>query len=206
MIFHNVEQGTEEWLKLRLGVPTASNFDRIMTPKKQQLSSAADTFIAELIGEKLSPYMPERAETYTSRAMEWGKQTEEEARRFYAMDQNATPTNGGFCTTDDGRLGASPDFLIGDDGCGELKCPQPGTHVQYLIDGVLPEAYKCQVHGHLIVTGRQWCDFMSYSMGLPPFIVRVTPDLYTVQLSKVIYEQFLPRYDELLAKIKERLA
>lgn len=206
MKFHNVEQSSEEWFKLRLGIPTASNFDRIMTPKKMELSKSADGFIADLIAEKLSPFYPERAEQFTNRAMEWGKQTEDEARKFYAMDQNVTPTNGGFCTTDDRRLGCSPDFLVGDDGCGELKCPQPGTHVQYLIDGVLPDAYKCQVHGHLIVTGRKWCDFMSYAIGLPPFIVRVEPDQYTLTLSTVIYEQFLPRYDLLLAKIKERLS
>lgn len=206
MKFFNVEQGGEEWVKHRLGIPTGSQFDRIMTPKKMQLSASADGFIAELIGEALSPYLPERAETFTSRAIEWGRQTEEEARKYYAMERDATVTNGGFCTTDDGRLGCSPDGLVGDDGCLEIKCPQPGTHVQYLIDGGLPDSYKCQVHGHLVVTGRKWCDFLSYSIGLPPFLIRVEPDEFTLKLSQVIYEQFLPRYDELLAKIKERMS
>lgn len=206
MKYHDVEQGSDDWFRMRLGIPTASNFDKIMTPKKMELSKSADTLIAELIAEKISEILPERAETYSSRAMEWGKQTEEEARRFYCMDQNVTTTNGGFCTTDDGRIGCSPDSLVNGDGCLELKCPQPKTHVQYLLDGVLPDEYKPQVHGHLIVTGRKYCDFVSYALNFPPLIIRVTPDEYTLKLSQVIYEQFLPRYDELLAKIKERMS
>lgn len=201
MIFHDVQQTTEEWIKLRLGVPTASNFSRIMTPAKMQLSKSADKYIAELIGEKLSPFMPERAETFTSRAMQWGQQTEAEARSYYAMDRNAKVTNGGFCTTGDGKLGCSPDGLVGDDGCLEIKCPEPGTHVQYLMDGGVPDDYKPQVHGHLIVTGRAWCDFLSYAIGMPPLLVRVVPDLYTIQLADVIHKQFLPRYDEMLARL-----
>lgn len=202
MIFHDVQQGSEEWHKLRLGVPTASNFSKVMTPKTMKMSASADKFIASLIGEKLSPYLPERAETFTNRAMQWGQQTEDEARRFYAMERNVTPTNGGFCLTDCGRLGSSPDFLVGDDGCGELKCPEAGTHVGWLLDGGLPDDHKVQVHGHLIVTGRAYCDFMSYSIGLPPLLVRVEPDLFTLKLSEMLFQEFLPRYELLLAKIR----
>lgn len=202
MIFHDVQQTSEEWIKLRLGVPTASSFDKIMMPKKMQLSASADKYIAQLIGEKMSPFLPERAETFKTRSMEWGQQTEEEARRFYAMDKNTSVTNGGFCTTDDGKLGCSPDGLIDTKGTIEIKCPEAGTHVQYLIDNELPSEYKPQIHGHLIVTGRDYCDFLSYSIGLPPLLIRVEADAYTLQLSKIIYEEFLPRYELLLAKIK----
>lgn len=201
MLFFDLKQGEEEWAKARLGIPTASNFGRIMTPAKMQLSKQADKYIADLIGEKMSPYMPERVENYSSRAMEWGQQTEEEARRFYAMERNCVVSNGGFCTTDDGRLGSSPDGLVGDDGCLEIKCPESGTHVQYLLDGGVPDEYKPQVHGHLIVTGRAWCDFLSYSIGLPPLLVRVEPDLYTMKLSEMLYNEFLPRYETLMKKI-----
>lgn len=204
MKFHDVQQTSEEWIRLRLGIPTASNFDQIMTPAKMQLSKSADKLIARLIGEKLSPFLPDRAESYASRAMQWGQETEAEARRFYEMEKNCTVTNGGFCTTDDEKLGCSPDGLIGDDGCIEIKCPEPGTHVGYLLAGTLPDEYKPQVHGHLIVTNRKYCDFLSYAIGLPPLLVRVEPDLYTVQLADVIYKQFLPRYEELLAKVKPK--
>lgn len=200
MTFYDVKQGEEDWVKLRLGMPTASDFDKIMTPAKMQLSKSADKLIARLIGERYSPYLPERAETFSSRAMQWGQQTEEEARRFYAMERNCTVTNGGFCVSEDGRLGCSPDGLIGDDGCLELKCPESGTHVAWLIEGGVPAEYLPQVHGQLIVTGRKWIDFMSYSIGLPPLLVRVEPGLYTEQLRKVIYDEFLPRFDDLLSR------
>ncbi len=143
------------------------------------MSSQAAGYIAELIGETQALYLPEGVESYTNRAIRWGQQCEEEARRYYCMDRQCDVTNGGFCTTDDGRFGASPDFLVEPDGCGELKCPQPGTHVEYILGRGLPEIYKPQVHGHLIVTGRKWCDFLSYAPGLKPLLVRVEADDFT---------------------------
>jgi len=202
MRFHNVDQKSEEWIKLRLGVPTASDFDKIMTPKKMELSKSATKLAYRLIGEKLSPYLPERAESYMSRAMEWGVQTENEARALYAMETDLVITNGGFCMTDDGHFGCSPDGLVGDEGGLELKCPEAGTHIEYLCNGVLPDEYKPQVHGQLIVTGRKWVDFMSYSINLPPFVVRVTPDLYTEQLKKMLYGEFLPLLEAIRKKVE----
>jgi hypothetical protein len=205
VIYHKVAQGTEEWHRLRLGIPTASNFDRIMMPSKMQLSKSADKYIARLISERMSPYLPERAESYTSRSMAWGQQTEEEARRYYALHKGVALSPGGFCTTDDGRLGCSPDALIGDDGGLELKCPEPETHIRYLLKGELPDEYKPQVHGCLIVTGRKWWDFMSYAILEPfrePLVVRVTPNLYTERLRRVIYDEFLPRYEAIFSTMK----
>jgi putative phage-type endonuclease len=203
MKYFNVEQGSEEWVKLRLGVPTASDCTMIMTPKKMELSKQSDKLIARLISEKLSPYLPERAETFSSRAMEWGKQTEEEARRFYAMERNVTVMNGGFCLSDDGRIGCSPDGVVGEDGILELKAPNPSTHVEYLMEGGVPFDYMPQIHFQLIVTGCKWVDFMSYAQGLPPLLVRVEPGLYTEQLKKLLYDEFLPRFDEVLARFAE---
>lgn len=182
MIYHDIEQGSQDWHDLRLGVPTASNFSRIITAAGGKASKQRQGYIEDLIGEKLSLYLPDRAESYTNKAIRWGQECEAEARRFYKMDQNVDVTNGGFCTTDDGRFGASPDFLVGAEGCGELKCPQPGTQVHYILEGKLPDDYKAQVHGHLIVTGRKWCDFLSYAPGLSPFLIRVEPDAFTKEL------------------------
>jgi len=203
MKFHDVQQGSDDWAELRKGMPTASDFDKIMTPVGMKLSKSADKLIARLIGERMSPYMPERVETFSSRAMDWGRQTEEEARRFYEMERNCKVTNGGFCTTDDGRFGASPDGLVGEDGMIELKCPEPGTHVGYLLEGGVPSDYLCQVHGQLIVTGRKWVDFMSYAQGMPPLLVRVEPGLYTEQLRKLLYDEFLPRFDDVLSRFQK---
>lgn len=203
MKFFDVEQGSDSWFELRKGVPTASEFGRILPPKTRKPGAGARSYIEQLVGERFAIHHPERVENYTSRAMRWGAESEAEARRWYCLEHNANVTNGGFCMTDDGRFGASPDFLVGDDGCGELKCPLPATQVGYLLGDGLPEEYVAQVHGHLIVTGRDYCDFLSYCPGLPKLLVRVTPDEYT-QALRVELELFWDRYQEALELVGTR--
>jgi len=174
------EQYSPQWWNLRRGIPTASQFDRIMTPVKRQYSSAARKYARELVAESAVNWTPP---FYASQAMQHGTNTEPEARAWYAFTYDDLPVQQvGFCVTDDGLIGCSPDFLAGSVGGGEIKCPQPDTHLGYLDDCVLPPDYACQVHGSLIVTGRQWWDFVSYCPGLPPFVVRVVPDDFTEQL------------------------
>jgi len=209
MVFYDVIQGNPEWYALRRGVPTASAFSRILTPKTRKLSEQADSYIDELIGERLALYLPENVHAYTSNPMRFGQETEEEARRFLALERNLDVTNGGFCMSDCGRWGASPDGLIGEDGALELKCPMAKTHVGYLRGGVLPADYRCQVHGQLIVTGRKWVDFMSYCqidatvpMGMPRhFLIRVYPDDFTDAL-RVALELFWEKFQAALARVK----
>lgn len=201
MIFHDVTQGGPEWHELRRGVPTSSAFSRIMTPKSRKLSSQVDDYIAELIGERMSIYGAEHAENYMSNAMRHGADTEAEARRYLAMHANLDITNGGFCLTDDGRWGASPDGLVGEDGVVEIKCPMAKTQVRYLLDRTLPDEYLCQVHGQLIVTGRKYVQFVSYHPGLPPFLCRIDPDEFTTEL-RVCLEIFHAKYQEVLLKVK----
>jgi len=204
MKFHDVQQGSEEWFLLRKGVPTASRFDMILTAKTLKPSTQQDALICNLIGEKLSLIPPEGVENFTNRAMDWGRHCEEEARRWYCLERNVDVTNGGFCLTDDGRFGASPDSLIDSDGgCLELKCPQANTQVKYLLTGTLPPEYAAQCHGHLIVTGRKYCDFLSYSPGLPPLLVRVVPDDFTKQL-RIALEVFHEKYAATLKRLDPR--
>jgi hypothetical protein len=134
-----------------------------------------------------------------------GIEVEPEARRWYELEAGAPVTNGGFCLTDDGRFGASPDGLVGE-GCLELKCPMLKTHVAYLAKGTLPREYLLQVHGQLIVTGRLWVDFVSYAYHasrLPPFKIRVERNEVTKRLAEEL-ESFWSKYVELLARIREK--
>ena len=191
------KQGSPEWYQARAGIPTASEFGRLLTPKRMQLSEAgARSYACELIGARLIGGVPEGVEAYGSRAMEYGKLTESEARSFYALDRDCDVSQVGFCLADDGQIGCSPDGLVGDDGGLELKCPMIKTHVGYLLNGGLPDEYKAQVHGSLIVTGRKWWDFLSYAVGAPPLLVRVEPDDYTDKLREAI-RAFLPVYQEM---------
>jgi len=164
-------QGEALWFETRAGLPTASNFDKLLTmdgkPSKQQ-----EKYLYQLAGEKVSG---QKEETYQSAAMLRGIEMEEEAVKLYEFQNDVVAEKVGFCITDDGIAGCSPDRLIGEDGLLEIKCPLIYTHVSYLINGGLDTDYYQQCQGQLFVTGRKWLHLMSYYPGLKPLIIRVQP-------------------------------
>lgn len=186
-------QYSSEWWDARRGVPSASNFGRIITPAKGELSKSAGDYIAELIADKHQTFIPFSTERGLTREMADGINREPEARDWYAMERNVDVRQVGFIVSACGRFGCSPDSLVGDDGGLELKCPTLKTQVKYLIDGGLPDEYKAQVHGSLIVSGRDWWDFASYAPGLPPLLLRIEPDSFTEKLRDAL-EEFHERY------------
>jgi hypothetical protein len=202
VIIHDVEQGSSEWGDLRRGIPTASNFVKILTGTGK-LSASADDYICTLISDKYCLIPEAGVENFTSRAVNWGQQTEESARRWYAMESRSEVSKVGFITTDDGRFGGSPDALVGPNGGLELKCPQGDTHVGYCLKNRIPPKYIPQVHGHLVITNvfeekdkRLWWDWVSYCpyrAGPPGLRIRVQPDDYTKKLADVLL-QFDKRY------------
>lgn len=193
------EQYSSEWWLARRGVPTASRFKDICTPAKGEYSKSAAGYICELIADRFDPDYG-LIDDYQSAAMKNGTYLEPEARRYYEFDRGVEVEQVGLCMDDDGRYGCSPDGLAGD-GCLEIKSPLHKTQVKYLIDGQIPTEYKPQVHGHLIVTGRDWCDFLSYAQGLPHLLVRVLPDEYTEAL-RVCLDQFWDEYQTAWVKIR----
>lgn len=180
-IIKELTQGTPEWLRCRRGHPTASNFDKIVTAAKCELSKTADSFINDLIGETFAPdFEPEFQGNWLTRR---GTEMEPQARLAFQVATGLDVEQVGFCIHANGILGCSPDGLIKEGGeyvAGlEIKCPAPGTHVGYVRTGGLPDTYKQQVHGSMIVTGlRQW-HFWSYFPGMQPHHVLVTWDDYT---------------------------
>lgn len=198
------DQGSPEWFEARRGIPTASKFKCILTQKQLKLSSSADGYIHQLIGEQRSPILPENVENYTNRAIDWGRSTEEEARRYFGRTGlSAKPC--GLCLSDDGRFGASPDGLVYDGeelvGGIEIKCPQAPRHVENLLSGGLPDDHRAQVHGGMIVTGLKRWWFLSYHPGMDPLLVSVAPDVYTLTLKNAL-DEFWVKYQAMLARVK----
>jgi len=184
-----VEQRSDEWQKLRCGVATASCFDRIITPATGKPSASAVAYRRELLAEWLTGQPVSIKE---SGWMQRGTEMEPEARAFYEFEADAEVTETGFVFLDERRLiGCSPDGLVGDDGLVEIKCPAPHTHVGYLIDAKLPTAYIPQVQGALWVTGRRWCDFISYHPEMEPLIVRVKRDEGYIAKMAMLIEAFV---------------
>jgi hypothetical protein len=204
MKIHYMPQYSPEWYEARRGIPTASAFDRIITAKTQKPAAGAESYINELIADSIRLDPTCFTERPMSSAMKHGTDCEPEARRFYEMDRGATVQLVGFCLNDEDTAGCSPDFLVGEDGVGELKCPQPKQHVEYLRAGVLPDEYRAQCHGHLIVTGRAYCDFLAYCPAFPPLLVRVVPDDFTEKLRGILKE-FCDRYAAAKAQVMAML-
>ncbi len=189
-------QGTPEWFAARCGVPSASNFDMLITTKGEP-SKQRQKYLYRLAGETITGIAEE---SYTNAAMERGKVMEAEARQLYQLITGEEVKEVGFCLVE--GYGASPDGLVGDVGCIEIKCPNMATHVGYLLDNVLPTDYFQQTQGQLLVTGRKWCDFVSYYPGLKPLIIRVTRDEKFLKALQVELELFISELKTVVQKIK----
>ena len=192
------EQGSPEWFAARCGVPSASNFDHIITSKGEP-SKQRQKYLYQLAGERITG---KAEETYQNGAMQRGIEMEEEARKLYEFTSGEKVTQVGFCVTENPAFGASPDGLIGKDGGIEIKCPQIATHVSYLLDGGLPSDYFQQVQGSILVTGRKWWDFESYYPGMKPLIVRVVPDVKFLEKLKLELTEFCSELEEIVKKVR----
>lgn len=213
MILHTVEQGSPEWLQLRAGVVTASEIDGVMTPATRKASKSR-TYFRRIVAERIigEPVMTQAE----SKFMERGKAIEPEARAWYDAQfgyERGGVTVAGFVTTDDRKLGASPDALVGADGGLEIKVPNLETHVGYMLDpSELVADYIGQPQVGMIVTGRAWWDLMSFcphpsipntpSEDFPPVIVRLVPDVAYRDALAVALADFEDRVAEAVAKIR----
>lgn len=169
------EQGSAEWLAARLGVPSASCFDCIITPKTMKPSASQVPYLARLVAEW---FLGQPIDDKSTAFMDRGTELEPEAVAYYALVNDADVREVGFCVRDDMDAGCSPDRLVGDDGLLEIKCPGPAAQMAYILGGAasLAADHYCQVQGQLWVTGRAWVDLLAYHPVLPKVAVRVTPD------------------------------
>lgn len=174
IVVEDVIQGTPEWLQLHTGIPTASRFEKLVTPKRHEVSKSMGPFAVELATERLLGYPMTFAGNNTD-WMERGSDLEAEAVRWYEFDQDVQVRRVGFVFTDDRRAGCSPDALVGEDGGLEIKCPSAHVHVGHLLGRTDP-ASATQVQGCLLVTGRAWWDVLSYCPGLPAVLIRTQRD------------------------------
>jgi hypothetical protein len=194
------KQGTPEWLSARLGKVTASEVGALVSPLgKIRTGDGPRTFLYKKLAERILG-VPQS--DFTSFSMEQGVIVEGEARAWFAFEHNQPVREVGFCESDDGRIGFSPDGLIGDEGGIEIKCPQPAKHIEYLLNGVVPEDYVLQVQFSLYVSGRAWWKFLSYSRQFPALVVHVEPDPKLQDAIAGALEVFRHGFDTSLARIE----
>lgn len=196
-------QGSEEWHAARCGLLTASEVDRILTPKLKIADNAKTrAHLWELAAQRISNYVEPQ---YISDTMLRGHEDEILARALYS-EKYEPAEEVGFVTNDKWgfTLGASPDGLVGSEGMIECKSRCQKYQVQTIVEeftGVarIPEEYWLQVQAQLLVTGRKWCDFVSYSGGLPMAVVRVERDERTQDAIIEAAAKFEARINEVIA-------
>lgn len=194
------KQGSAEWLYARLGKPTASEFDELLSGEwKVRTGQGVETYLYRKLAEKVLGFPLHDASSW---AMEQGAIMEGEAIPFFEGVYDLPITRVGFVTTNDGRIGCSPDGLIGEDNGIEIKCPQPQTHLRYLLEGGVPKEYLAQCHGAMFVTERPKWTFMSYSRQFPPLVVHVERDEAIQNTLMKALSNFLHRFDEKYALIR----
>lgn len=203
--FHeDVEQGTEAWLRLRLGIPTASCFADIMAQPKEPGKGMRKGLLYKLAGEILTG---EPAESFRNAYMERGHRLEPEARAWYVMMTDEPVRQIGFARN--GRMGASPDALVGEHGGLEIKTVTAAIMIEILErkpDDPPPEHLK-QVQGNMLVCGRQWWDLVIYCCrSIPPAVFRIHRDpAYCAELLAEI-NRFNADVDALVAKVRAKEA
>jgi hypothetical protein len=192
-------QGTSEWLESRLGCPSGSGFDKLITSTGKP-STQAEGYINQLIAELLT------GETTYVKKTEWmerGNELEPRARDYYELATGNPVVEKGFCKHDQLECGVSPDGVIGDNGLIEIKCPSPSVHVAYLRAGVLPTKYRQQTQGQLWIMEAEWLDFVSYHPSMPALIVRVERDEDYIDLLSAEVEKACNTIQTQTQKLKE---
>jgi hypothetical protein len=194
-------QNSPEWYAARLGIPTASSFDKIITPAKGDLSKSARAYAAYLVAETImgEPLEPERGDPYW---IGWGKQHEAAAAEHYARVTKTEIETVGFVTTNDGKVGCSPDrLIIGQRGAVEIKCPAPWTLTSYWSDGIGAE-YRCQLQGQMAVAELEFVDLYAWHPVLTPIKIRTYRDEPYILKMGVALAEFLAMRDQMLAKVQ----
>ena len=210
---------TVEWQLARSGVVTASDFDCLISPLgKIRTGEGVETYMAKKLAET---WQGGPLASFNSFSMEQGTILEETAIPFAAARFDLNIEQVGFITTDDGRVGCSPDGIIGfncnwnkdkptpwvaglgESGGIEIKCPQLDTQIKYLLAGELPSQYIAQVQGSMFVTGCRTWHFMAFRRNLPCLHLVVERDERFCTNLKIALEEFLLKFDASMKRLCE---
>jgi hypothetical protein len=175
-VFDDLVQGTDEWLAARCGIVTASVVGQLITPKtvKPAVNDYSRALTMTLAAERITGHVEP---IHMNADMERGTLDEPYARDIYS-EHFAPAVEVGFMVRDDFgfRIGYSPDGLVGDDGLIEIKSRRQKKHLATILADEVPLENMAQIQTGLLVTGRDWLDYVSYCGGMPLYVKRVYPD------------------------------
>jgi len=196
-----MEQRSEEWFAARCGKATASKISDIIAKTKSGWGAGRKNYAALLIAERLTEKV---ADGFSNAAMQWGTDTEPQARAAYSFYTDNEVVDLAFVDHPTIEMsGASPDGLVNNDGLVEIKCPNTATHLDTLLDQKIPKKYKTQMFWQMACTDRQWCDFVSYDPRLPENMAMVVIRLERDdELIKELEKDVTYFLDEISSKVK----
>jgi putative phage-type endonuclease len=176
--YKSVEQGSDEWLHIRLGKVTASGVADVLAKTKSGISASRGNYLIKLALQRTTGVIEDG---FTSDAMQWGIDNEAQARVAYEVTSGNFVDQVGFVEHPSiAWFGCSPDGLVGNNGLVEIKCPNSATHWSYIKADAPPTKYYIQMQAQMACTGRDWCDFVSFDPRMPDrsklFIKRVMRD------------------------------
>ena len=183
----DVQQNTDEWFNLRLGLATSSNFDKIMANYGKAFGNPAIEYAQKIALERVTGLRDERG--FKGKYFDDGHELEPLAIELYEIDNFITVINGGFNVVE--NLGDSPDGNVGEKGCIEVKSVIANTQWKRLKKGGYDTSYKYQIQGHIWIGEKEWCDFISYCPEMPE--------------NKQLHVHRVFRDDELIKMMEERI-
>lgn len=179
MKIHDCDQRSPEWHALKLGKFTASRSSDMLAKGE---GKSRRNLLVELALERVT--RRSQARDYVSRAMQDGIDREEAAAAKYMAITGRIIDPVGFVSHDSLLAGCSPDSFVGEDGLVSIKCPSDAVHWEYLRTSKVPSDYVKQVIHEFWITGRTWCDWLSFNPNFPePLqakLVRIVRDEPTV--------------------------
>tara|TARA_R110002033_G_scaffold42918_2_gene84213 strand:+ start:1220 stop:1849 length:630 start_codon:yes stop_codon:yes gene_type:complete len=202
-IIETCEQGSEEWLKMRLGKVTASRMSDVMSKGRGNApSKTSESYMIELIAEIITG---QSKPFFENDAMRWGTETEPQARAMYEVNNDFVSVREVAFIEHSEFIGVSPDGLIGDTGLLEIKCPNTTTQLKRALSDDYSADYKAQIQMQLWVSGREWCDFLSFDPRLECAAgylqQRVYRDEDYITEMKEKTDLFISKMNELLIKL-----
>ncbi|MBD3778489.1 MAG: YqaJ viral recombinase family protein [Micrococcales bacterium] len=175
-VYNDLVQGSDEWLAARRGIVTASVVGQLITPStiKPANNDKSRALTTLLVAERITGWTDP---VYVSDDMMRGTLDEPIARAIYAEHYAPVDQVGFMVREEDGwRLGYSPDGLVGDDGLIEIKSRRAKTQLTTILRDEVPAENMAQIQAGLLVSGRKWCDYVSFCGGMPLYVRRVHRD------------------------------
>lgn len=201
-----MEQRSSEWFEARLGKVTASKIADVCAKTKSGWGASRGNYAAQLICERLTG---EPTEGFTNAAMQWGTDTEPQARAAYEFLTDNPVTE--VALVDHPAIpmsSASPDGLVGADGMVEIKCPNSATHINTLLKETVERKYMLQMQWQMACADRQWCDFVSFDPRLPTelqmWVKRVERNDDMIAETEEIVREFLAEIDATVASLRAK--